>query len=256
MARRLVRVGKARYNSSIEANRMTLSQKKRVALCISASVLCVVLTLGSCSPARAKAPVSLITGTRFELDLVPGPFFHHSMRFLIFRVPLEPQIACWIETPDGRYVGTIYVTAKAAKKKWFGAPSAGRPEALPVWYHARQQGSATADAVSSATPAGTVQMQSPLPTGLTAGTYVLRLEINSSYDYNERYTRANSGVNGQPSVVYSGQITVGKGEAQADLVPIGTGSVDGSDGNIRPGLEGITTALQMLQSARVLYHEQ
>jgi hypothetical protein len=177
------------------------------------------------------------------------------MRFLVFRVPLEPQIACWIETPDGRYAGTIYVTAKAAKKKWFGAPSAGRPEALPVWYHARQQGS-TADAMSSATPAGTVQMQSPLPTGLTAGTYVLRLEINSSYDYNERYTHANSGVNGQPSVVYSGQIAVGRGEAQADLAPIGTGSVDGSDGNIRLGLEGITTALQMLQSARVLYHEQ
>ncbi|MGO9411040.1 MAG: hypothetical protein ACLQCB_09855 [Spirochaetia bacterium] len=235
---------------------MSVSQKSRAALFIPAIVVCAVLALGSCSPARAKPAAQSITGQRLELDLVPGSAFHHSLRFIIFRVPLYPQIACWVETPDGTYMGTIYATAKAAKKAWFGAPSAGRPEALPVWYHARQQGSGAADAVSGATPAGTVQVQSPLPTGLTPGMYVIKLEINSSFDYNERYTRANSGVNGQPSVVYSGQIVVGKGEAQADLAPIGTGSVDGSDGNIRPGLEGITTALQMLQSARVQYHEQ
>jgi hypothetical protein len=90
-------------------------------------------------------------------------------------------------------------------------------------------------------------MKRPLPTGLTAETYVFRREINSSCDSNKRYARANSGVNGQPSVVYSVQITIDKGEAQADLAPIGIASMDGPEGNIRPGLEGITTALQMLQ---------
>jgi hypothetical protein len=228
----------------------------RVAFVIPASALLAILALASCSPQRPNPSAAPAVGQRFELDLVPGPSFHHSMRFLFISVPLNPQIACWVETPDGAYVKTIYATAKGAKKKWFGAPSAGRPEALPVWYHARQQSSSPADAVSGATPAGTMQVQSPLPHGLTAGTYVVKLEINSSYDYNGRYTRANSGVNGQPSVIYSGRMEVGKGEAQADLSAVGTGSVDGSDGNITPGLDGITTALQLLQSARVTYHKE
>jgi hypothetical protein len=234
---------------------MTLSRKVRVAVIILAGALCAVAALASCSPGRVKSAASVVTGRRFELDLVPGPSFNHSMRFLVFQVPLHPQVACWIETPDGKYLDTIYVTAKGAKRKWFGAPSSGRPEALPVWSHARSQ-APSADAVSSATPAGTVRIESPLAAGLPAGTYTVKLEVNSSFDYNERYTKANSGVNGQPSVVYAGRITVGAGEAEGDLAPVGTGSIDGSDGNITPGLDGITTAAQMFQSARVLYHDR
>ena len=169
---------------------------------------------------------------------------------------MYPQLACWIESPDGKYVDTIFVTTKVGRKKWFGAPSAGRPEALPVWSHARDQAPLNTDAVSGATPAGSVRVGSPLAAGLSAGTYVVKLEVNSSFDYNERYTRANSGVNGQPSIVYMGRIDVGKGEAETDLTAIGTGSVDGADGDIRPGLEGITTAREMLQSARILYHDR
>jgi hypothetical protein len=195
-------------------------------------------------------------GKGFELDLVPGSSYRHSVGFLIFRIAMYPQIACWIETLEGKYMTTIYVTRKGAKKRWFGAPSSGRPEALPVWSHARDQVLSSTDGVSGATLAGTLQVESSLPARLAAGTYVVKLEVNSSYDYNERYTRANSGVNGQPSVIYSGRIGVGKGETEVDLTPVGTGSVDGSDGNIRPGLGGITTALQILQSVRVLYHDR
>jgi hypothetical protein len=235
---------------------MSVPHTARAAAVITASALFAALALLSCSPARTGPEAAALVGQRFELDLAPGSSFHHAMRLLVFSIPLYPQIACWIETPDGAYVQTIYATAKGAERKWFGAPSAGRPEALPVWYHARAQSSAGADAVTSATPAGTVRAQMPLPPGLAAGTYVVKLEINSSYDYNQSYTRANSGVNGQPSVIYSGRIRIGSGETQADLVPIGTGSVDGSDGNIRPGLDGITSAREQLQSARVLYHDR
>ncbi len=213
-----------------------------------------VLLVASCSPSRAQTTTAASTGQRFELDLVPGAHYLHSAGFLFIKIRTYPQMACWIESPDGKYVGTIYVTAKVAKKKWFGAPSAGRPEALPVWSHARENAAPEADAVSGATPAGTVRVDSPLAARLSAGSYLVKLEVNSSFDYNERYTRANSGVNGQPSLVYAGRINVGTGETEADLVPIGTGSVDGKDGDIRPGLEGITTASEMLQSARILYH--
>jgi len=228
----------------------------RAALAIAVCALLGALALASCSPRRAHAAAAAGSGRRFELDIVPGPHYLHSVGFLFFRIRIYPQLACWIESPDGKYVDTIFVTTKVGRKKWFGAPSAGRPEALPVWSHARDQAPLNTDAVSGATPAGSVRVGSPLAAGLSAGTYVVKLEVNSSFDYNERYTRANSGVNGQPSIVYMGRIDVGKGEAETDLTAIGTGSVDGADGDIRPGLEGITTAREMLQSARILYHDR
>ncbi len=228
----------------------------RTALALFLCSLAAVLMLTSCSPRRPQASAVDVNGQRLELDLVPGPYFRHSGRFLIFSITTSPQIACWIEAPDGKYLGTIYVTAKVVTRKWFGAPSSGRPEALPVWSHARAQASLSADAVTGATPAGTLRVQSPLGAGLQAGAYVVKLEVNNSFDYNERYTRANSGVNGQPSVVYAGPIDIGTGESAADLAPIGTGSVDGRDGNITPGLEGITTAREILASVRVLYHDR
>jgi len=216
-----------------------------------ACAITIVSVLSSCAPPRN--PAHAVTGKRFELDLVPGAAFRQSTGFLFFRIPHTPQIACWVETPQGAYGETIYVTAKGATRHWFGAPAAGRPEALPVWSHARQGG--TADAVSGATPAGTLRVEAAAPAALPAGTYTVKLEINASFDYNQRYTPSNSGVNGQPSLVYAGRLAVGAGESAADLEPVGTGSVDGSDGGITAGTEGLTTALQMLQSARILYHE-
>ncbi|HTP57654.1 MAG TPA: hypothetical protein VMM82_01985, partial [Spirochaetia bacterium] len=103
---------------------------------------------------------------------------------------------------------------------------------------------------------GTFRVESAVSGDLPAGTYVVKLEINASFDYNARYPRSSSGVNGQPSLVYAGTLETGKGESAVDLEPVGTGSIDGSDGSIRPGMEGITTALQMLQSAHILYHDQ
>ena len=219
-------------------------------------IVLMVMALSSCSRGEQRAPAPAVTGPRFELALVPGPAYRHSVGFLFIKLTMYPQVACWVETPDGRYVDTIYVTGKGARKKFWGAPSAGRPEALPVWSHARGAASLHADAVSGATPAGSVQAVSPVAGNFAPGRYVVKLEVNSSYDYNDRYTRVNSGVNGQPSLVYSAWIDMGKGEESADLVPVGTGSVDGSNGSITPGLEGLTTALQMLSSARITWHDR
>jgi hypothetical protein len=46
---------------------------------------------------------------------------------------------------------------------------------------------------------------------------------------------------------------LGEGPSSAVFRPVGTGAVDGSDGEIRPGLEGITTALELLDSAEISY---
>jgi hypothetical protein len=191
------------------------------------------------------------SGTRFELHLEPGP--HHSARqgFWIFGYTVQPQAAVWVETLEGEYVDTIYVTAKGQKGDWTAAPKNGRPEALPVWYHLDKE---STDAVSSATPEEDTLYGSDLAARLAPGKYIIKMETNRSYDYNEAFTES-MGVGGQPSLVYQAELYVGESSASAEFRPAGTGSPDGSDGLIRPGLEGITTALELFSSMEIRYLE-
>jgi hypothetical protein len=60
----------------------------------------------------------------------------------------------------------------------------------------------------------------------------------------------------RPTLIAFGcEITVGSGASWGVFVPIGTGSLDGSNGSIRPGLEGMTTALGLLRGAEIQYLE-
>jgi hypothetical protein len=167
-------------------------------------------------------------------------------------VPIYPQVACWLETAQGAYVATIYVTAKGARNSWVAEPGVERPEALPVWSH-RVLDNPGVDARSGATPAGKTSVWSPLGDNLEAGDYVVKLEVNRSYDYNDRYPQAETGVNGQPSLVYQARLRVGAEAARVPLQPWGTGSVQGDSGEVDLGLEGLTSALDLLQSAEVAY---
>ncbi len=229
-----------------------LATKKGVAAAIA---LVAVSALSSCGGARSSTSQSHIEGRRFSLQITAGPGYDGGVKFLFFKIPLHPQMACWLETTDGQYVGTISVTDRAAKKAWRGAPAAGRPEALPVWYHSLTAQpllqSAQTDAVSTATPGGNAEIVSSLARSLPPGVYVAKLEVNRSIDYNGRFTKANSGVNGQPSLVFAAEITVGDTPSTAELVPMGTGSLDGADGSVRQGLDGLTTALTLIQKAQI-----
>jgi len=178
-----------------------------------------------------------------------------------------PQFAVWVEKADGTYITTLYVTQRAAKKNWMFAPKDGRPESLPVWYHAvgsspvtmaAAQDKTEADAVTSATPGASdaVRYSVRLPAGEQ---YVVKMELNHSFDYNESWPKKAkkgsaqySGVNGQPSVVYEGTIdtsvtgTAQQHDVQIKLEPAGTGSVTGQDGTLHNDLAGLTTALQIV----------
>ncbi len=191
---------------------------------------------------------------QFVLKVTPGTGYSTSTTLLVlFRIPLYPQIACWLETRDGEYISTIYVTSKSATKNFFAAPAAGRPEALPVWNHLLAQQVQVPDAVSGATASTGGEHRTSIRTPLRPGSYVVMLEVNRSYDYNAHYTRTASGVNGQPSLIYRGEIAVGEKPSKALLVPIGTGSVDGSDGSVASGLDDVTTALTIIERAEVSY---
>jgi len=54
------------------------------------------------------------SGPRFVIDLKPGPYYNGTATsFLVFRYTVQPQVAVWVEKPDGTYVDTLFVTSKA-----------------------------------------------------------------------------------------------------------------------------------------------
>ncbi len=191
------------------------------------------------------------SGPRFVIELEPGPHYSKDMKVMWYRYTVWPQLAVWLETPDGTFIDTIYVTELAVTRKFRAAPKDGRPEALPVWSHLPSEG---VDAVSSPTTVGaTVKYGNDLAARLPAGDYIVKLETNRSYDWNASFTKKNAGVNGQPSVVYKTKLTIGAGADEAVFMPYGTGSVDGSSGDVQENLDGIDTALELFGSMKVAY---
>jgi len=196
---------------------------------------------------------------KLTITVIPGKHWESKMWILIVPVTKTPQIAAWVETPDGEYVTTLMVTGRAAKKEWRGSPEGGRPESLPVWYHASRLAAENIDAASSATPSGSAAVVGNASSLVPGKEYVVRLEVNHSFDYNDVWTKKGrtgdagfSGVNGQPSLIYEGRIVAGQ-TVPVVLKPVGTGSVDGSDGRIRAGTSGLTTAMSIIETASVVY---
>jgi hypothetical protein len=229
--------------------------RKRIGLLVAALIAFSLLAGCAGGPEQATGPKpGAQSGTRFELSLQPGPEYAKDMKVFLFKYTVWPQVAVWIEKPDGSFVDTLYVTELAVTRDYRAAPKEGRPEALPVWSALKRAGVDGVDGVSSPTTVGsTVEYGNDLAARLPAGTYLVKLETNRSYDWNSTYTKDNAGVNGQPSLIYAAELTIGGTADEASFMPIGTGSVDGSDGDIRPGLDGIDTALQLFAAMKVAY---
>lgn len=206
-----------------------------------------------------------------ELSVRAGPTYAHRAWMGPVPLRLTPQIAIWIESADGRFVDTIYVSRRSAASSWRGAAGIRRPEALPIWSHARgvrapdglfmpDRAHPLPDAISGATPSGSFTKRWTLPPDLPAGMYRIRVELNASFDYNRAYPDRLpesdprfSGPNGQPSVLWEAMIQLGPTPSSVALKPVGTGSLRGSDGNVRSGLDGITTAATIASEMSVSY---
>ncbi len=170
-----------------------------------------------------------------------------------------PQLAVWLEDQNGRYIKTLYVTKKASALSWFLGPKEGRPESLPVWYHASkhdakksaaQDGSQKEiDAVTSATPKGGLVINQKI----CDEPCVIKVEVNASFDYNSTWTKKNSGVNGQPSLVYQALVPAGQKE-ELSFELIGSGSPDGSDGSVHKNAAGIDSAKTIVKSVNVTFN--
>ncbi len=166
-----------------------------------------------------------------------------------------PQFSVWLEDSDGNFIRTLYVTERASHKSWIMSPKEGRPESLPVWYHGSKHESSKTkkqdakdtqlDAVTSATPKGGIIFN----TEIEDKEYLIKAEFNTSFDYNDFYTKKTSGVNGQPSVIYSAKIPAdfNKESDEIKLSFEGCGSIDGSDGKVHTDASKLTTATEIVK---------
>lgn len=238
------------------------------------STMLMVLVLTVAMFAKTQIPVS--EAVSIIITATPGENFTFVKWLGIIRLKITPTMAFWIEDTDGKFIKTIYVTQKAAKAKWIGGKNVQRPFALPVWSYARGIETAPGvymptkekpllDALSGASPKKEFSKIISAK-DLEAGKYVIKAEINNSYDYNDTYKKGikrgepyYNDVNGQPGVVYAAEITIGGADcADANstakttvLKPIGTSSVTGTSGVIESNLDKITTATKIFSEIEV-----
>ena len=216
--------------------------------------------LGGVEPVAETIILQTPAGERsLEISLAKGRYHNH------------PSFAIWIESPDGTYLQTLFVTRSVGTgiyghgalggEKWDNKPGPQqRPASLPYWLHKRSGAlgvlllpspeNPVTDATTGATPVGGFRMESGVPDRLT-GKFRILLEINQPWDWNEFWTNAlyddpDYRTSCQPSLVYAGLIDPLKPGENVFLNPIGHGHYAGKDGKLYTDLRSMTTAREIV----------
>jgi hypothetical protein len=173
-----------------------------------------------------------------------------------------PQIAIWIESPDSSIAKTVWITRRMAKQDWKGKIEC--PVALPFW-EARMKkitentddqnsNNFVSDAVSGATPReGKIVADIHVSEN---SQWIFYIEVNVSADYNSTFSYwskeglPDSEANGQPSIIYSGQIMA---DGKSDSIPILVGRTDQRHAvkHFSRDLSGISSAKTLIDNLQV-----
>lgn len=216
-------------------------------------------------------------GQKINIVFTPGKHWIHPMKiFPLIKIKNRPQIAVWLEDDQGHFLQTLYVTRRMAKQTWRKGPGdktkeIRRTEALPVWIHANkteyEKGVFTPtklnplpDLITSATPKKGFKIRSSMP---IKGKMIIKVEVNHSTDFNGYY-QANMSEkhpdfngdrwgNGQPSVVYAGEISSDMKSKALKLKLIGHGAPFGKNGMISSDMSKLDSALEILESVKIYW---
>lgn len=232
------------------------------------AVLCLVGCGGRPAAGRGGASDRGVAYGDSTLQVVVEPgteWLHDFPLFLGLKRRNPPQMAIWIESPEGAYLATVYVTRRIASQSWRMAGGNRRREALPHWCHRRGVRYADGlylptreeplpDAVSGATPRGGFEARFVRDTAW--GCFVVKVEVNHSTDFNDTWPRsAREGEagwtggrygSGQPALVYAAVIDPASEERSVEARLVGHSSPDGSDGRVTADLKGLTSALRII----------
>ncbi|MHC4330567.1 MAG: hypothetical protein ACYSWW_20870 [Planctomycetota bacterium] len=172
-----------------------------------------------------------------------------------------PQFAIWLEDAAGAEIRTVWVTEKTGAGSW-GARIV-RPVSLPYWVNrwkketsssgAPKPGNPAVDAVTGATPAQDLACETQVSAGSRWYYYI---EINVSGDYNDSFAavskdgKRDKNGNGQPSIIYKGQITALPSRRSTPQLVGRTDQFESVD-RIIEDLEGISTAKEVFSKIEV-----
>lgn len=208
-------------------------------------------------------------GKKITVDIKAGPHYSGPGAVILgVTTTAVPQMAVWLEDPQGNYLDTLYVTKKAASSTYlaslFSTEEVRRPEALPHWSFSRgiksedglmvpSAAQPLADAVTGATPVASFDLRSVVSPKYKQ--VVVKLEINRSFDYNQAYHKnafpndaiySGSGNSAQPSLIYATTVNLLEQQPYYFMSLKGRGHHSGIDGDIYTDVDGITTAKEMV----------
>lgn len=167
-----------------------------------------------------------------NVEILKGKNWYHKIKVLgIPMIKSEPQVAIWLEDKNGNFIKTVNVSEKSAK--WL--KSGKRKETLPVWMNKAKN---NLDSIAGASISKQNYKIKTEEEKLN-----LYIEINNSYDYNNFFTKKNSGVNGQPSIIYFTEVDFkNKAYKLIDLI-----AYSDENGNLIKDLSKISTAKDIIK---------
>ena len=173
----------------------------------------------------------------------------------------KPQFAVWVEDETGDFLDTVFVTRTMGQEEFWFSSLKERPYVLPIWLPLARAArdretlgvpdkNLVADTVTGATPsAGVFQLLWAVPDELFEKTVVFKVEVNARHDENEAYPDNF----GQPSVLWRGEIHMGRETTLSFGSIVGHGAPDGATGAILTDMEGLDTELQRFRTVKVTY---
>ena len=173
-----------------------------------------------------------------------------------------PQIAIWLENPANGELRTIYVTYRTAAGDFIGKSEC--PVSLPAWTKVYRRefgkegfpipGSPAPEAITGATSQEElVTAEVEVPKG---SRHLFYIEMNVAGDFNSRFpfedesSRLDYHGNGQPSLIYRGEITAEPGSKATPRLMGRTKQHEFS--GIIDDLEGMDSALKCFKSIEVV----
>ena len=172
-----------------------------------------------------------------------------------------PQVAIWLEDTAG-VPRTVYVTRRTAAGRFEGKVEC--PVSLPLWVGVYRRefgregfprpGKTAPSAITGATVKSEMITAEVLVPPSSRWRYYI--EVNVAGDFNRTYPEMSNSMrpdrhgNGQPSIVYSGEIVAEPGYTSPPR-PIGRSRQYQFTSGIIPDLEGIKTALEVFKSIEV-----
>jgi len=172
-------------------------------------------------------------------------------------------MAIWLENPKTGEIKTLWVSYRSGSGDWVGKVEC--PVALSYWFSRFNKETGTSGppsfqkpapiAITGATPKTNLKIKHKMP---NEGCWEYFIEVNVSADFNATYSSETSyGMpdphgNGQPSLIYKGQIDTLDGNISKPELIARTDQYHRTD-KLNPDLKGITTAKNLIKNIEIKY---